>query len=410
MRSRGLVALVVVLGVGACGCEGKTTTRPSTSTSRSSSVTLSGSVPDHAAVPAASGTSTRSPARHEIVYFADVQGPGRVFVTVGPGPQGGLGVRVMASTIEARAFRNVGPHVPADEGPDSLFFLNGNIGWFTIFSFGGGSETLYRTVDAGRRWQSFPAPGHVLAGGSTSALWFTSAEQGWLSDIEPTGPGETLFHTTDGGATWHAIATTRSTPGGAGSLPRLGVAEFDPDGKTGWMGGTGYSGPLDVTHDGGHSWSAVSLPDKGAYFQDPALLGQTVIEPALNCSASHKSIHVDVSIDNGAHWTSGPATPLRAGSDNCLETSVVLPTTESGWLTTRVDGQISVLRTTDQGRHWINVTAPKVSTMYAPTIYATDATHAWLTIPAGNGSDVTRIYATNNSGQSWHRVDHLATQ
>jgi hypothetical protein len=67
------------------------------------------------------------------------------------------------------------------------------------------------------------------------------------------------------------------------------------------------------THDGGHTWTAVSLPDKGAFFQDPALFGQTVIEPVLTCSASYKSIHIDVSIDDGAHGTSGPATPLPTG-------------------------------------------------------------------------------------------------
>jgi photosystem II stability/assembly factor-like uncharacterized protein len=89
---------------------------------------------------------------------------------------------------------------------------------------------------------------------------------------------------------------------------------------------------------------------------------------------------------------------------------VVFPTTESGWLTTRTDGQISVLRTTDQGRHWSRVTAQQVPTMYAPTIYATDTAHAWLTIPAGNGSNGTRIYATSTAGQSWHRIDQLATQ
>lgn len=61
------------------------------------------------------------------------------------------------------------------------------------------------------------------------------------------------------------------------------------------------------------------------------------------------------------------------------------------------DGQI--LRTTDGGRHWKDVSPKGASTLQFRDIAATSAAHA-VAMAAGSGTD-SRLYVTDNGGSSW---------
>ena len=133
----------------------------------------------------------------------------RLYVFIDPSNDGRGPVQLRMSTLRAHRFVTIGPHLPRDFFPDSMFALDRLHLWFTMFSDGGGRERLYRTNDGGSTWHWTPIASHSMAGGSTDALWFTDADHGWLTDIQPTAPDAMLFVTADGGRRWHAVADTK---------------------------------------------------------------------------------------------------------------------------------------------------------------------------------------------------------
>jgi photosystem II stability/assembly factor-like uncharacterized protein len=353
---------------------------------------------------ATSTTATRSSPQPQskIVYFADIFSAELVLVAVGPGPLGGLGVQLLATTLTGDRVRDIAPHVPADETPDSVFFLDPEHGWFATFSDGGGSENLYRTTNGGASWQSFLAPGHSLGAGSTDAIQFTTPQDGWLADIEPTGPVETLYHSGDGGASWQQVARTYGTP----PLPHLGVVKFDSTGTIGWLGGGSYPGELESTRDQAHSWQTAGIPMRAQDSVDvPAIFSTTLIAPVTRCADNTTELRTYRSIDDGSNWSLSSVLNIAAG---CQQVSAVFPTRSSGWAATLDNGRVVVERTTDQAQHWVAVHTPVLSTDSPPAILALDADHAWLQV-GGLDEYGTRVYSTEDGGKTWLRIDQSIT-
>jgi photosystem II stability/assembly factor-like uncharacterized protein len=333
----------------------------------------------------------------ESVGSAVAGGPNLVLVTVGS--QVG-GMQLLAATAAGADVRDIGPRVPADEYPDSVFFLDATHGWFATFS-AVRNEMLYRTSDGGQSWQAFPAPDHVLATATTDVVQFVTPDVGWLADIEPTGPVERLYETTDGGASWQQVALLNRT------LPRLGVVEFEPGGAVGWLGGLEYQpGPLEFTTDQGRSWQTAVLPDsqEGSVVGVPAIFGTTLIEPVVDCSADGTELSAYVSSDDGTHWALISTVEIARG---CQQVATAFPSQNVGWAAALSSGRVVVERSSDQGRHWTTVATPKLATSDPPDIIAPDATYAWLVVP---GLDGTRVYVTGDAGKTWRRVDQNFTR
>jgi photosystem II stability/assembly factor-like uncharacterized protein len=326
------------------------------------------------------------------VGFAVVGGPNQVLVVVGS-EAGGL--QLLAATAAGTGVRDIGPRIPADEYPDSVFFLDRTHGWVTTFS-AVRNEMLYRTSDGGRSWRAFTAPDHVINTATTDAVQFVSPDVGWLADIEPTGPTETLYQTTDGGASWQPVAVLNQ------GLPRLGVVEFEPGDTVGWLGGVPYfPGPLDVTTDSGLDWQAVTLPGSpaGSIVGVPAIFGATLIEPVVDCSAGSTELRTYLSPDNGAQWSLTSTADIARG---CQQVVTAFPSQTVGWAAALSSGRVVVERTTDQGRHWATVATPRLTTSYPPEIVAPDAGDTWLLVQVPGG---TRVYVTNDAGKTWRRID-----
>jgi hypothetical protein len=89
------------------------------------------------------------------------------------------------------------------------------------------AETLYRTIDGGRTWHGYPAPGHnMAAAGSGDVVQFLTPARGWLVSTLANATAESLYPTTDGGTSWHLVASLR-TAHGPGILPELGQVWFE---------------------------------------------------------------------------------------------------------------------------------------------------------------------------------------
>ena len=161
------------------------------------------------------------------------------------------------------------PNVDQCGCPSSVFVLDATHAWSA--SPGPGSTpydgqgppidklhvVVSRSSDGGKTWRSVSVPGDW--GGSEPVLAFADASHGYLLLAGLRGGGASgVFATADGGATWRLM-------GGSSSIGRLGSIFGVTSSQTLWSGNQGDAGPvgrpiLDVSRDGGRTWSDARLP------------------------------------------------------------------------------------------------------------------------------------------------------
>ncbi len=335
---------------------------------------------------------------------------------------GFVGLGDSASSLNGRAelvrttdggatFTDLGPRTAPDTEPDSIFFLDRTHGWFATFSVVTLGEIIYRTRDGGRTWRGFAAPVHALAAGSGDSLQFISPSRGWLVDTQPTAPAEDLYATTDGGATWHRVASFGPRrPGGPGVLPEMGRIEFEPNGRTGWLGGGMFSRTLFKTSDGGRTWRRAGLRLPGSALAGlPAVFGPRVVEPVTVDHHGEAELRSYASSDGGRTWSLTSALP--AAGRVCLgPLPTTIPDRAVGWAAAYRHHRVTVFVTDDLGGGWAarTVPAPVPRGSCGPErILATTGASAWLVTP-GRPASPTQIWATADEGRSWHRIDLAA--
>lgn len=403
----GFGAAVVVASVVAAGCTAST----------HGSLPMSSSVSSPSGSSHQAGRSLQSPPRHrsvpvrKVAFLPAVAGR-RVYVFVGPlGVVGKLQLRV--SRFGGSRFVNIGPELPRDNYADSVFVLDSRHLWFTTFNGGGGRERLYRTDDGGKSWHWSPAPSHSMAGGSTDALWFIDPLHGWLTDIQPTAPNAGLYRTIDGGRHWQLFADT-ATDQAPNTLPTLGPVEYEPTGTTAWLPVAAFYHPsgLYVSRDAGQHWRT-SLTAPRRSFTTPGVFGTLALEPASWCSPKMTRLQMYRSTDDGNRWTRQPAidigpTPRSPYGKDCQPVATAVPTARAAWAAAIADGHVVVQRSCDQVRHWHTAHVPTIRADLSPQIEATDCRHALLAARGAHG--ITQIYTTSDGGNSWRRIDRLATR
>ena len=159
-------------------------------------------------------------------------------------------------------------------GP-TTFVLDGEHAWSLTVPAGSGDGDhgqgptfdhvhllVNRTSDAGKSWQQAPVPGDYPD--TARSLFFLDPQHGFLmASGGRSNPGaSTLLRTDDGGATWTVVRTVPATETGGSSLGSQIIAT---DSWTVLAAAQGEAGPvnhpiLDVSRDGGLTWSRAALP------------------------------------------------------------------------------------------------------------------------------------------------------
>jgi hypothetical protein len=209
-----------------------------------------------------------------------------------------------------------------------------------------------RTTDGGATWQSVSIPGDW--GGTQPVLAFPDQQHGFLllSGLRG-GPGSTVFATANGGATWQRV-------GGANSLGSVFGAS---DATTLWAGNEGDAGPvsrpiLDVSRDGGRTWTDARLP---------GLVGDIYVNDTLVASPVFSG--------------NGGAVAVFAGStDNPPD--------------------VRFYRTTDGGRTWSLAARTDLNQNGSVGVAVIDPTH-FVVIDSGPG----QVTTTNDGGATWQRSE-----
>jgi photosystem II stability/assembly factor-like uncharacterized protein len=317
-----------------------------------------------------------------------------------------------------------------------LSFVDALRGWALGTTFKGQRSymMLARTTDGGATWHYLPFQNPSLANATADAwhISFDNAATGWLY-------GNQLYVTNDGGQTWtlttsafgqYVIALASSghsvwsviNPGCLGPTTCPGQLELSSDGgaswswthvsmvgfgaqivrlgpATGWIlewqpGAQGGSSKLVVTHDGGATWVTLTPPcpaedsfeDRMAALPDGTLWVICGGQPG----AGQQIKQLAISSDGGQHWTYPPNQP---SGGYVRELALSSPTT--GWLALS-RGVLEV--TPDSGQSWQTAdsrgVAVEVAWSGALAVMFTDSLHGWA-------ATSTEIFRTSDGGLHW---------
>jgi photosystem II stability/assembly factor-like uncharacterized protein len=230
------------------------------------------------------------------------------------------------------------------------------------------SLQTWTTQDGGAAWQrggTLSVEGFNPAIGGT--LSFADAGHGWFSAVEAASglAGTALFRTVDGGESWSRVAATgNGAAGTAGVIPAgcddLTATFASP--TTGFMTGTclATSPPLDISQDGGVTWSAAPLAalpagvTAGTSFPPTFTSGQVGTLLTQNQTASGGlSTSLFSTQDGGLSWRLRSTTAGSPVASDFLDA-------ERGWLVTDDDtlaGAAELYATQDGGSAWTRLNA-----------------------------------------------------
>ena len=205
--------------------------------------------------------------------------------------------------------------------------------------------------------------------------------------------GDQLFRTSDGGGTWTRV----------GALPTAGAIHFEnPSDGVAWG-----NGPMQVTTDGGASWSYSSGPvDNELTWADGRLWAFTPCVQSTPCG----SRPVLVSDDVGRTWQQ--TAPLRMGfgyasvvATSRTDAYVVEPATDEQY------GPWQVARTDDGGASWSYqpLPCPHPFTWHASLAFNGDVYLLACTSQPAGGTTAKRVF-TSSDGRNWERAAYIPGQ
>ena len=273
-------------------------------------------------------------------------------------------------------------------GPDSVWPYTGQ----------GVADTLHlivrRSADGGRTWSSVALPDDY--GGTTPVLAFADAVNGYLLCAALRGGGPSVvLRTDDGGATWRTVGTPGSNLGSVFSASGPGVL---------WSGTQGDAGPverpvLDVSRDGGRTWTDARLPGLvGSLFATntvlapPAFFGATGIVAVASEPAAGAELTIYRSTDSGRTWARASSMPNSSGPGAfaALDARQWLVASGSGWL-----------RTADAGRTWSPFTAKGLPGAGIGWLQFSDAIDGAALVETGEFTTPADLFVTADGGATW---------
>lgn len=228
--------------------------------------------------------------------------------------------------------------------------------------------SVLKTTDGGASWSKLQV-GNISKG--FIGCFFLNKSTGFI------GGDDGIYKTTDGGATWTQTGFGSNYTNIFFVNSTLGFA----------VGGTtGKEASLDVTTDGGNSWSHKSTSSFSR------LYGLFFINDKIGWAADDKNVILKTT-NGGVDWQ-----PVYSNSG---AGSIRFSDEKNGWAV----GNDKLLRTTDGGATWNNVSPIKPGYKHAlMSVTCTDANTAWVVgaIDSTGSNDIhALILKTTDGGATW---------
>jgi photosystem II stability/assembly factor-like uncharacterized protein len=291
---------------------------------------------------------------------------------------------------------------------------------------GQGGVPLFTTADGGAHWQRMALPPQAT---QVAQQYFLDAREGWIiSYLNEATPGIAgVFHTGDGGQTWTQTArldVNQDFSNGQAGGSLQGNLVFS-DSSTGWFTPVASSGTgitpvqpfLDVTHDGGKTWTVhtfappagVVLNSSTAIFRPPVFFNdregvELVIQQSVPTGGAAPTLgatYAYTTTDGGDHWSAPQEVVVPAGNFapdfKMIDTRI--------WL---IFGGAKVERTTDGGRHWEVLGGALPANSFALQLDFQDVNHGGVALIVFGAQPRLALYRTTDGGAHWTELTEPA--
>lgn len=322
----------------------------------------------------------------------------------GVGGLNGSSDHILRTNDGGQTWMDVTPPEPApgeDDPPKSsvAYFLDPMTGWVVYYEESVEPRPIHLrvwgTTNGGETWEPSRAIDLEFLGSTDfpPALGFEDADNGWL--IARHGPAGMhrypvyLLRTTDGGKSWEMAITPAE--GGLQSCRKSGI-DFGSQ-MVGWA--TVADCPIvapevAVTHDGGRSWEALTLPapdNRPELFEtelceghSPQLVSDLIGAVAVNCRTGLMLNYIYLTSDGGETWESH----LYPGGD------LALMNPKMAYAFDR-----HIHQTLDGGQSWDHVKTVQWDGQFS---FVTDQV-GWAVARQG---DALALVTTINGGRTWN--------
>lgn len=300
------------------------------------------------------------------------------------------------------------------------FALNGETAWLVFYDRVAGAlpeqAWVWRTANAGTTWSTSVALALPEADGFVPLdLHFVDAAHGWLlvADAPQHDPSSRrLFGTDDGGVHWAVVSSWSSLTGDvcqAGAVRRVSATDgyrlaTCPDALD--------QHPLvHVTHDGGATWSPLSLPQPdgfpsafdGLCAATPEWASATDLTVRVDCQAADTGVLAQYLYRSQA---TAPAGFVVAGFGETLllDAAFYGPGEALLLVDPRPDrtGDLYLLRTADAGAN----TQRQRAVRWLGILETAGPAQIWAIL----SSDAKALYTSADGGQTWGRTDAVVVE
>lgn len=276
----------------------------------------------------------------------------------------------------------------------SIQRLDATTGFIATVNHSG--PVLARTDDAGATWRDIATPLELV-----TTIRFIDTRVGWVTGLV-TGTESAVLRTVDGGSTWQQ---TLRVPAAPGNFPPLGLQAID--GQVAWAlipTCDGCTAELRGTVDGGRTWTALANGHIAAMRFATATRGWIAV------SDSYPNFYLEVTNDGGRSWSVGAhlTSGTVVGLDAATSLTAWALVRDGAYCTATTCTRYELVRTIDGGVTWQSMGNPKPASgtctggQLDGPLFASPA-RGWLVENTGAGGAMasTGLLQSDDGGATW---------